>query len=192
MSSQLDCMPSTVIDCKKIKLKEIDFSNCEDLTIWHFNPDSHSFEELPELKQIKRLCVNFTNAESLNGLEKLPDLKRLELAYCPKLTSLDGLPDSLDFLMIEHAGKLCGYEKISALKGLKVLRLHECGDIESLNFLNSLPQLTEFRFVNTSIADGNLQPLISHIPKLTAVAFSNKRHYSHTLKQVLEELGITL
>lgn len=188
----LECMPSTVIDCKRIKLNEADLSNCGDLTLWHFNPNSRSFEELPELRHINRLCVNFTNIESLNGLEKLSDLKRLELAYCPKLSSLDGLPDTLDFLMIEHAGKLCGYKQIAAAKGLNVLRLHECGDIENLNFLDSFPLLTEFRFVNTSISGGNLQPLIDHIPKLTAVAFNNKRHYSHTLKQVLGELGITL
>jgi len=58
--------------------------------------------------------------------------------------------------------------------------------------LERLPLLTEFRFVNTSIKDGNMQPLIDHRPKLTAVAFNNKRHYSHTLEKVLDELGITL
>lgn len=188
----LECMPSTVIDCNTVKLGEVDFSNCEDLTFWRFNTKSHSFEELPELPHINRLCVNYTNAESLEGLDKIPNLKRLELAYCPKLSSFDGLPDTLEFLMIEHAKKLCGYEQIAAVKGLKVLRLHECGDIENLNFLDSLPLLTEFRFFNTSVKDGNLQPLIDHIPKLTAAAFNNKRHYSHTLKQVLDELGITL
>lgn len=188
----LECMPAMVIDCKEIKLNEVDFSNCEDLTLWHFNPPSHSFEELPEVKNVRVLRVYFTNAESLSGLENLPYLKRLELDYCPKLTALDGIPDTLEFLMIEHAKKLSGHDRIKAAGKLRVLRLHECGNIESLSFLEYLPLLTEFRFVNTSVTDGNMQPLIDHRPKLTAVAFNNKRHYSHKLDKVLEELGITL
>lgn len=188
----LECMPTTIIDCKKIKLSEVDFSDCENLTLWHFNPPSRSFEDLPEAKYIRELHVVFTNAESLSGLERFPYLKHLELDYCPKLTSLDGIPDTLDFLMAEHAKRLSGYGFIENADRLRVLRLHECGDIESLSFIERLPLLTEFRFVNTSVKDGNMQPLIDHRPKLTAVAFNNKRHYSHTLEKVLDELGITL
>lgn len=187
----LECLRSTIIDCKKVKLNEIDFSDCEDLTIWHYNPVSRSLDELPHAKYIASLKIYHSNITSFEGLEGFEHLKKLEADYCRNLLSFDGIPSGVSFLMIEHAPKLSCYDLLTGMKSIEVLRLHECGDIADLSFLNGMDMLREFRFVNTSISDGNLQPLIDHSPKLEAIAFNNKRHYSHTLKKIQEILGIS-
>lgn len=187
----LECLPSTIVDCKKINLNEVDFTNCEDLTIWHYNPASRSLNDLPYAKYIKSLKIYHSNITSFDGLERFGCLKNLETAYCRNLMSFDGLPMDVSFLMIEHAPKLSDYDKLARLKNVEVLRLHECGNMADLSFISSMDMLREFRFVNTSISDGNLQPLIEHYPKLQAIAFNNKRYYSHTLKQIHELLSIS-
>lgn len=187
----LDSLQSSIVDCKKIELSEIDFSNCEDLTIWHYNPKSLSLKDLPQAKYIKSLKIYHSNISNLDGLKRFEFLKKLELAYCRNLSSFYGIPCGVSFLMVEHAPNLANYDELAQMKNIEVLRLHECGNIANLSFLNSMIMLREFRFVNTSISDGNLQPLIDHSPKLEALAFNNKRHYSHSLKQIQEILGIS-
>lgn len=60
--------------------------------------------------------------------------------------------------------------------------------IQNLDFLSFLPNLIDFRFVNTNVLDGNLKPILEH-PTLRSVGFLNKRHYNikdTELKQKLE------
>lgn len=45
------------------------------------------------------------------------------------------------------------------------------------------PELRDFRFVNTSIVDGDLTPLMSH-PTLVNAGFLNKRHYNYKAEHV--------
>lgn len=186
----LESLKSSIIDCKKTNLNEVDFSNCEELTIWHYNPVSRLLSDLIHARYIKSLKIYHSNIVSFEGLETFNHLKNLETDYCRNLLSFDGIPSGISFLMIEHAPNLANYDKLAKMKNIEILRIHESGNIANLSFLNSMVMLREFRFVNTSISDGNLQPLIDHSPKLEAVAFNNKRHYSHTLKQIQEILGI--
>ena len=186
----LKCSPVTIIDCQKTELNEIDFSDCEDLTVWHYNPSSHSLVDLLSAKYILTLKIYFTNVTTLSGLENFQNLIHFEINHCPKLESIADLPQTLEFVMIEHAKRIQNYDVLQSLSELKTLRVHESAPFANISFINSLNQLTEFRFVNTAVIDGNMQPLIEHKPKLKAVAFNNKRHYSHTEKQIRQELCI--
>lgn len=184
----LSCSYSSVVDCKQVNLSKIDFSDCEELTVWHYNPSSHSFMDFPDAKYIRTLRVYFTNITDFSGMDRFPYLRSLEMNYCPKLSSFCGFPDNVTFLMIEHARKLAHYEALGGKNTIETLRLFECGDIADLSFIAEMPALCEFRLFNTSVADGNLQPLLDHVPKLETVVFNNKRHYSHTEKQIQELL----
>ncbi|MGN1108037.1 MAG: hypothetical protein ACI4RK_01530, partial [Oscillospiraceae bacterium] len=184
----LSCSSSSVVDCKIVSLSEIDFSDCEELTVWHYNPSSHSFVDFPDARYIKTLRVYHSNITDFSGMDRFPYLRALEMAYCPKLFSFCGFPDKLTFLMIEHARKLTHYEALGGRKTIETLRLFECGDIADLSFIAEMPALREFRLFNTNVADGDLQPLLDHVPRLETVVFNNKRHYSHTEKQIQEEL----
>jgi len=43
-----------------------------------------------------------------------------------------------------------------------------------------MPNLEDFRFMSTDISDGDMTPTI----RLKYAAFSNKKHFSHTLEQI--------
>lgn len=163
----------------------LDSSACEALHIRHFNPASKSFCNLPDAPELKYLEVNFSNCTDLVGLEKYPHLQRLDLNYCTKLETLDGierLSHDIYCLWIDHSPKLTGHSAAAPLPNLKTLALHSCGTIQDLGFVNELNKLT--MFMNTDVADGNMLPLIRHTPNFEFVSFTNKRHFSHKCKDI--------
>ncbi len=177
--------------------KEIVLSDysCEALIVWHFNPKSKSFSDLPIAPNLKYLEVNFSNCTSLVGLEKYPNLQRLDLNYCTKLENfngIDALSKDIFCLWIDHSQKLINHSEVALLPNLRTLGLHSCGTIQSLDFLSGLKKLTVFMFMNTNVADGNMNPLIEHTPKFEFVSFLSKRHFSHKYKDVCKILDLEL
>lgn len=65
---------------------------------------------------------------------------------------------------------------VAGLKNLSVLRFNDCGKIPSLQFIDEMKSLEEFRFVNTLIEDGDLHLLL----RLKRVGFLSKKGYSHS------------
>jgi hypothetical protein len=178
-------------DWNEKKASSIDFSNCKYLIIWHHQNKDKDFENLPDIEDLEYLKVNWSSSTSLKGLSKYKSLKRLELHYCTKLETLDGIEDlnqDIEYIHIDQSKKLKGHERVTRLKELRTLCFNDCGVIENLDFLLSLPHLADFRFVNTNILNGNLMPLISH-PTITNAGFLNKKHYSHKDIQVTDLLS---
>lgn len=169
--------------------------SCEALHIWHFNPKSKSFSDLPVAPNLKYLEINFSNCTDLIGLEKYPKLQRLDLNYCTKLENFNGiekLSKDIYCLWVDHSKKLINHSDITVLRNLKTLGLHSCGTIQSIDFINQLNNLTMFAFMNTNVEDGNMDPLIQHIPKFEFVSFSSKRHFSHKYKDICKILELKL
>ncbi|MFC1224119.1 hypothetical protein ACFE6N_09940 [Pedobacter sp. BG31] len=161
-------------------------SNSEYAIIWHLKEKLSSFGNLTESDKLLYLELNLANIKNFIGIEKFSNLKRLELHYCTKLasdTGLMALKDSLEFLHINRSKKFVPTEELLSLKKIKVLCLNECGDIDNLNFLSNFPELIDFRFVNTNILDGNLQPILDH-PTIRSAGFLNKRHYNYKNEEI--------
>jgi len=160
--------------------KNQSFENVEYALFWYYKENGKSFENLPLLDKLLYLELNSANIKTLDGIEKYRGLKRLELHYCLKLESDKGvgcLSDSLEFLYINMSKNFKFTDELLSLKNLKVLCLNDCGPIDNLNFLEEFPNLIDFRFVNTNIVDGNLNPILEH-PTIRSVGFLNKRHYN--------------
>ena len=162
----------------------LDLLGCKHLRILAltgYKPKSRDLTGLPELPALRELALVQTNVESVQGIRVFQQLRRLELAYATKLQELSEL-DQLTHLEELHCEK-CGnlrLESLTALKGLRSLRLNFCGEIPTLKFLDDMPGLEEFRFVNTNVVDGDLRPLL----RLKWAGFLPKKHYSHTPEQV--------
>jgi hypothetical protein len=146
-----------------------------------FKSASANFEDFPASDSLNYVHLTLSNVTSFSGIHRARNLKRLELMHCYKLETDAGLgllSGSLEWLHVDQSKKFtCGNE-LSKLTNLRVLCLNDCAPIPSLDFLELFPKLLDFRFVNTKVEDGNLEPILAH-PSLCSVGFLNKRHYSH-------------
>ena len=75
-------------------------------------------------------------------------------------------------------------DEIGRLTRLMRLFLNNIGPLASLAPLDQLTNLEWMTFDgSTNILDGDLSPL-TRLPHLSRVAFQNRRHYSHTRKEI--------
>lgn len=179
-------------DWKETKLNDLDFTECTHMEIWHHNSPEHDFSNLPDIPELKSLVIYFSNAETITGLEKYPGLERLELYHVSKMKTISGIEmfGGLNLLSIFNAKKVDSFAEIGQLKNIETLRLCDCGDIQSINFISDMSMLRSFTFGGSNIVDGDLHPLLEHEPPLEIVGFNNKRHYSHTWENVCKQLGL--
>ena len=166
-------------------------SNIEYLISNNFKSTNKSLLDLPNNDSLLYLELNKANITSFSGVSKFKNLKRLELHYCLKLTSdngLDEVKDSIEWLHISQSKKFSFSKNLLKLSNLKVLCLNNCGPLTDLSFLDSFPKLVDFRFVGTNIESGDLTPLLSH-PNLCSVGFLDKRHYNLKSEEVTRHLA---
>lgn len=144
--------------------------------IYNYRPQNQDFSELPLPKNIKNLELVQSNISSLNGAQ-CDSLEKLELFYCPKLETLNGITAfsrHLQRLMIENAVHLTGYEDIACCKSLESVVFANCGIIGSLNWVKSMEKLSHFVLEKTVVEDGDMKNLLT----IDKVAFTNKQHYN--------------
>ena len=162
------------------------------IILWNYNTKNNTLCKLPANNSLQYLELNLSNCESVEGIKNFPHIKRLELHYCLKLVSDEGLSnvaDSLEWLHINKSKKFKFANELIKLKKLKVLCLNDCGSIDNLDFLQYFPSLVDFRFVNTNIKNGDLTPILEHKSLINA-GFLNKKHYnynSETVKDILNK-----
>ena len=173
-------------DYKEQKGTSLQLGNIEYAILWYYRKKGLSLDDIPQTNQLLYLELNWANITDFCQIQRLSSLKRLELHYCTKLENdngLTGISNTLEHLHINQSKKLHSLDEISKLKNLKVLCLNNCGPLESISFLRNLPNLIDFRFVDTNILDGDLTPIIDH-PSLKSVGFFNKRHYNNTREKI--------
>lgn len=148
--------------------------------IQKFKTKQPGFHELGGITSAEYLEVNFSNITSFLDVAKLGRIKRLELSWCLKLESDTGLSEirnHLEWLHVNTSRKFSPKKDLFELRHLKVLCLNGCAPLENLRFLDRMPNLLDFRFVDTDVLDGDLTPLMNH-PNLVNAGFLDKRHYN--------------
>jgi hypothetical protein len=181
---QIDPSKVAILDCKPNAPQDLE--GLEYVTLWHYKQSNSRLDRLPESNSVKYLEMNLGGTTSLNGIGRLPALRRLEIHHCTKLESDDGISEvgsSLNHLHISTCKKFTLLGDLLSLKHLEVLRLNNCGDIEDLEFLDDFPRLIDFRFVGTKVKSGDLSPILAH-QNLKSVGFDDKRHYNLKTRQI--------
>lgn len=154
----------------------------KELGLGRYRSKERDLTGLPSMPTLETFHFADSQIRSLRGLEAFPNLRHAELAYLPKLESLQEVESlrELEFLTFDTCRKLRDHAVVVALQKLKTLRFNECGPMATLSFLDSMPNLQEFRFVGTDVVDGDLHYLL----RLASVAFTSKRHFSHKQRDV--------
>jgi hypothetical protein len=174
------------IDYKNNKLDMDFFQNKKYIILWYYKCKDNDFINFPIHNKLDYLELNWANNKSFRGIENIKGIKRLEVQYCTKLENdfgLSALSESIEWLHINQSKKFKISKELFSLKNLKILCLNDCGTIDDLEFISNFPNLIDFRFVNTSILDGNLKPLIEH-PQIISTGFLDKRHYNYKSKEL--------
>lgn len=156
------------------------------LWVRSFKSQHRDFHDFPANGSAKYLELTLANITSFKGVSVLGKIKRLELHYCLKLESDNGLAeisDSLEWLHINQSKKFRVGDELLSISRLKVLCLNRCAPLPDLEFLSRFPQLLDFRFVDTNVLNGDLSPILRH-PTLCSVGFLDKRHYSMRSKEI--------
>lgn len=177
-------------NCQIEKKLGENFLCAEYVILWNFRQSGLSFENINESKKLLYLELNRSNIKDFQKIEKLENLRRLELIDCLSLvrdTGICELKNTLEFLQIDNSKRFTFAKNLCELKKLKVLRLYYCAPLKDLKFLEHFPNLLDFRFVGTTIKDGNLKPLMDH-PTIKTVSFRDRKHYNYTEKQLKTEL----
>jgi hypothetical protein len=161
------------------------------LSAWHFKPRLRDLQDLADIPRLEWLELVQTNIASLAGLETLEDLRYLDLAYTPKLESLDALASpgiEVRELSIAKAKGISAYDPIASIRRLRRLKLSSCAPMPGLKWTKGMDDLDFFSFVETNVEDGDLSPLLS-LPKLRYVGTMDKRHYNYKFKELNELLN---
>lgn len=152
--------------------------NLKKLSLWNYKPESKNLSEISELKAIRELEIIRSPIRSLYGSGNLLNLERLKLGYFNQLFYIDELEkirERLKVLHFESCKKIINHEYVARLTHLEELSFNECGNIETIRFIDKMPDLKRFIFMGTNILDGNLQSC----ERLEYVAFTDKKHFSH-------------
>jgi hypothetical protein len=145
-----------------------------------YKPPSKSLVELAELENIQELILTQSSLDSLNGIERMKHLRKLELNYIRTLHDISAIrtSNSLEMLEIESCKNIEDYSPIGSLINLEYLSLLACGSIPSIEFIKEMTKLIAFTFYNTNVVDGDL----SFCEGIEDVHFTQKKHYSHRMK----------
>jgi len=124
---------------------------------------------------------------SLSGVDRLRDLRDLGIYDAWKLTTLAGIDElggHLTSLRLAVCRKVANLSPIESCRLLRRLDISDMGTIDSLKPLDGLTDLEELYFSGTTnIRDGDLDG-IARLPRLRAVGYQNRRHYTHRREQL--------
>jgi len=171
----------SLFSCKSLKTLNIDKYPYQDLF------------RLNLLTRLERLQIASRKLESVKGIDKLTELKTLDLFNCPKLSSLNGIENLSSFhtLELENCKKIDDLNAIGDHNQIERIVLNGCGNIKTLSPIESCKKLKELMFIeDTVIEDGDLT-VFNGLPNLKKMWFANRKHYSHSreeIKDILEKM----
>lgn len=133
-------------------------------------------KDTPCERTLDYLNLSCTNIRTLNGLENTESMKYVELSYNRVLSDVSALKhcgQNLKILRIENCPKITDFSFLYSLSGLVSLRLNGKNELQSLDFLQEMPNLS-FLNLSMTVLDNDISPCL----KIPRVCLKGKRSYS--------------
>lgn len=165
----------------KGKIDFNNFSNLEYLSIIAYNPkkmynigsltkliDFHcsrwnesDLETISKNMQIRKLTLDYCKLENLKGVDRLNNLKRLDIYSAPNLKDINDLgliKNSITNLSFELCPKIEDFSVLSSLQNLETFVIQKSTPMQSVQFIKNLKNL-RYAYIGTEVLDGNIEIL---------------------------------
>lgn len=135
---------------------------------------------------LQELRISGGQMQSLKGLEKLAQLRSLELDHSSKLTDISSINDAvrLEQLSIEKCKYLTDFAFLAQHPRLDKIFISE---LESLGFVTGMRHLSSIRFWD--VKDGDLTPLLQSETLRHVDFYPQRKSYSHKLEEILNRIS---
>lgn len=174
--TKLKSLKKLIIANSCVNLKGLyNLPNLVTLKLQKFNEiDLTKFEMMNNLTSLELVQ---SKIRTLDGIEKMKNLKCLTLFYSSKLLSIEKISvlKNLEYLEIRNCKKIENYECLKLLNNLKRLSIYDCSTLNDLLFVNQLKNLEFIGLINTNVHDGNIEPLI----KIKSHGYTNKKNFNY-------------
>lgn len=147
------------------------------LFIERYRSPSRDVTQLFSSKELMCLCLFMSNIQSINGVEKAPELQCLDLSYNRSLQDISALrkiKDTCRVLSIENCAKITDFTVLEELENLEYLWLTGSNSLPNLHFLKKMKKLKTF-ILDMNVLDGDLTPCLG-ISYVTCG--KDRRHYN--------------
>ena len=142
------------------------------------------FQEITALDNLDNLDIRGRRLEHLNGIQSMKSLSSLTIWYANKLYDMSPIA-SLPNLKTLHVECCKNMTDFSPLKGNNVIEKLTIDRVDSLDFVPQMQSLYAIKFFNC--IDGNLRPLLESRTLKDIFFYPNKKHYTHTLEQLITQ-----
>lgn len=142
------------------------------------------FQEITALENLDSLDIGGRRLEHLNGIQSMQSLSSLTIGYASKLYDISPIA-SLPNLKTLHVERCKNMTDFSPLKGNNVIEKLTIDRVDSLDFIPQMQSLYAIKFFNC--IDGDLTPLLESRTLKDIFFCPNKKHYTHTLEQLITQ-----
>ena len=142
------------------------------------------FQEITALENLDNLDIGGRRLEHLNGIQSMQSLSSLTIGYASKLYDISPIA-SLPNLKTLHVERCKNMTDFSPLKGNNVIEKLTLDQVESLDFVPQMQSLYAIKFFNC--IDGDLRPLLESRTLKDIFFYPSKKHYTHTLEQLITQ-----
>lgn len=146
------------------------------LLIRKFWPKCGDFSVMRLPNKLSKMEIVQSNIQNLMGIHS-DTLESLELSFCTRLTSLRGInaiSRQLNKIIVDSATHLSDYTEINHCQALQSIVFVQCGDMMSLDWVGSLPNLSHLVLDKTTVTIGEMRNILN----IDRVFFTNKKYYN--------------
>lgn len=175
---------------KKINFNFFEINGLDYLSIPHFDENDATYVNwISGQKHLRAISMHRPKMKTLDWLQS-PMLRFLQIDYAKNLQSLSGgcTYNNLEHVDFQNCPNLTTVDGLSESKNLMLLRIWGSLKLETLSFLKG-SSIQCLDFYESNVEDGDLS-FIQTLKDLKHLRFTNKRHFSHSLKDYLDKESV--
>jgi len=151
----------------------------------HLNVIQYKFDDLnyiANLSRLLRLQLTSSCLRSLNGIEKMANLKILDLYNCSNLIDTSSLKvcEKLESIEIDNCKNVHHIFDDLNFKKLKMLKIDNCGRVDSIKNISSAEELVIFSFNGSTCVSDGMVSILGNLEHLEDLQFKDRNHYDDT------------